>query len=266
LILTFKKCIVPDHFIGEKKMRWSRLGIIILLYFWVFQEGVADEWKRVYLATYPRSGNHWMRYLIEEATHITTSSVYSDPDHRHLPQLFPWKGYCTEHGYEKNCRYPDNADIIVVKTHFPHLERTEGDELPYIKIVQIMRHPVDCLYSLYIHSQNGHPQTGVMPRATLMGFIHTMKQFEAYWTPKENKLIVRYEDLLSDPYHTLKHVLDFIGYTVTDQDIRRAVEKYPSKGTMLKHLSCYSQKDLEYIARELKELMQKYDYRIPGVD
>jgi len=237
--------------------------LFIVLVFIFFTQGFAEDWQRVYLASYPRSGNHWMRFLIEEATHIATSSVYRDPDKPHLPQLFPWMGYCADHGYDRKCRYPGKGEVVVVKTHFPHLVREPGDELPFVKVVHIVRHPVDSLYSLYCHSQNGHPSTPVMPRATLMGFIHGLRKFEGYWETKENVLTLRYEDLQQDPYSSLKSVLDFIGYRVTEEDIRRAIDKYPPGGNMLKHLSCFPEKDLEYIENELQDFMHKHDYHIP---
>src|SRR5690348_10906431 len=89
-----------------------------------------EDWsKRVYLATYPRSGNHWVRYLIEEITHIATSSVYcdGDADKSHLGKPFPWGGYCPKYGYEGKCRYPTPDDIVVVKTHFPAVPAQEFD-------------------------------------------------------------------------------------------------------------------------------------------
>ena len=240
-------------------MRMWLIGLSIFLTSCLF----AQEWQRVYLATYPRSGNHWMRYLIEEATHVVTSSVYQDPDKPHLPQLFAWQGYCTNQGYTGECRYPERGEIIVVKTHFPHLAAQVGDELEYSKAIQIVRHPIDCLYSLYLHSQNGRPPTPCMPRETLMGFIHTMRLFENYWSCKDNVLRVRYEDLYENPSSVLKEVLSFIGYVVEDSDIQRAVTCYPPQGGLLKHLKHYPQEDLEYIKVELAELMQKYDYHIP---
>lgn len=239
------------------------LRIFIIFLFFSFKI-FGEDWQRVYLTSFPRSGNHWMRYLIEEATHIATSSVYRDPDKPHLPNPFPWKGYCPDHGYDGNCRYPQKGEIVVLKTHFPHLVREPGDELPFVKAVHIVRHPVDSLYSLYLHSQNGKPATVTMPRGTLMGFIHTMRKFETYWSAKENVLTVRYEDLHEQPFYVLKSVLTFIGYDVKDKDIERAIAKYPPQGYMLKHLSCYPQSDLEYIKRELKDFMHKYDYHIPN--
>src|SRR6185437_16726911 len=83
----------------------------------------ADEWNRVYLASFPRSGNHWVRFLVEEATHITTSSVYRDPNFPHLPTVFPWGGYVVDQGYKGNCRFPTTNDPILIKTHYPFLQK-----------------------------------------------------------------------------------------------------------------------------------------------
>lgn len=224
--------------------------------------GFCEEWQRVYLATYPRSGNHWMRHLIEEATHIATSSVHADPDkgHVHLQELFAWKGYCADHGYNRMCRYPTPEDVVVVKTHYPAQEATQGDELPYVGAVHIVRHPVDALYSYYVHTQNGHPSAPSMPRQTLMGFIHELRRFEAYWEKQERVLTVRYEDLMAEPEAVLRRVLAFIGYTASEEDIQRAVAAHPPQGGTLKHLSLYPKEDLDYICLELKEFMEKYHY------
>ncbi len=111
----------------------------------------AKKWgNRVYLATYPRSGSHWMRYLIEEATGIATSSAYIDPDPRHLETVFPWGGYCCDGGYEGHCRYPMMGEIAIVKTHFPDTYISGFEKLPYSLAVRIIRHPIDSFYSLYL--------------------------------------------------------------------------------------------------------------------
>jgi hypothetical protein len=203
-----------------------------------------------------------MRFLIEEATRIATSSVYRDPDKPHLPKPFPWKGYCPDRGYARNCRYPKEGEIVVVKTHYPHLVAEPGDKLPYVRVLHLVRHPVDALYSLYLHSQNGKPSSPTMPHQTLMGFSHSLRQFDAYWANSENMLTVRYEDLLADPFTVLKQCIAFIGYSVTDADIARAIAKYPPKESVLKHLSMYPPADLEYIERELENFMQKYGYSL----
>lgn len=234
------------------------------LFLFLLSCGYAEEWQRVYLASYPRSGNHWMRYLIEEATHIATSSVYRDPRHHlHLPDLFDWRAYSTDHGYSGKCRYPEKNESVVVKTHYPAQERALGDALPYVRAVHIVRHPIDALYSYYVDSQNGHPELLTMPKETLMGFLHELRRFETYWEMQENVLTIRYEDMMKDPYLPLKQVLEFIGYAATEEDLQRAITKYPPQGEVLKHLSCYPQKDRDYIKQTLSDFMAKHHYLIP---
>jgi hypothetical protein len=161
------------------------------------------------------------------------------------------------------CRYPTQEDIVIVKTHYPAQEATSGDELPYVRAVHLVRHPVDALYSYYVHTQNGRPSAPTMSRQTLMGFIDELLRFEAYWEKQEHVFTVRYEDLMADPYAVLKTVLDFIGYALSEKDLQRAVAAHPPQGEVLKHLSLYSQEDLDYLAVKLKDFMAKYQYSMP---
>jgi hypothetical protein len=76
-----------------------------------------ETWNRVYLVSHPRSGNHWVRFLIEEATHIATSSIYRDSalsggvSQPHISEVFPWGGYCADHGFSGDCRYRFSKDF-----------------------------------------------------------------------------------------------------------------------------------------------------------
>ena len=103
----------------------------------------AEKWQRIYLTTPCRSGNHWMRYLVEEAAHIATGAVYRDKTPLHMDKIFPWGGYCCKHGYEGLCRYPNKSDIVLIKTHYPDCPETPFDRLPYKWAIRIVRHPVD---------------------------------------------------------------------------------------------------------------------------
>jgi hypothetical protein len=109
---------------------------------------IAEDWaNRVYLASYPRSGNHWMRFLIEEATGITTGSVYcdaSDPtrDYHRQHLFFPW-GYVVENGFSGKCRYPKKDELVFLKTHYPAIDAQALDCKPFCKAIRIVRHPVD---------------------------------------------------------------------------------------------------------------------------
>lgn len=221
------------------------------------------KWQnRVYLATYPRSGNHWMRYLIEEATHIATSSCYQDPDPQHMATVFPWGGYCCEHGYEGQSSYATEQETVVIKTHFPAIGISPFDELPYTKTIRIVRHPVDSFYSFYIWVQtySNQPCEYAMPKDVLLKSIASWRAFQNYWDQAENVLTVRYEDLYNHPEHYLRQILNAIGYQVTEADIQRAVAKFPPRGGLYKHFDHFSAEDLALIQAELGPLMQKSGY------
>lgn len=228
----------------------------------------AKSWdKRVFLATYPRSGNHWMRYLIEEATGIATSSAYCDPDPQHLKEAFEWGGFCCQNGYEGTSRYPENGEIAIVKTHFPELLTSRFDRLPYVRAVRIVRHPVDSIYSLYLWVKDYKRETPetMIPDDRLREYIYSWKNFQQYWDLSENVLTIRFEDLYHDPAAYLKLVLTHIGYSFTDQDIARAVARHPPKGGLLKHFEHYTEEDLALVQKELGKLMQEYGYELKEI-
>lgn len=222
-----------------------------------------EDWQRVYLATYPRSGNHWLRGLIEEATHIATSAVYIDKDPIHLAKPFPWGGYAADHGYEGNCRYPDSGEIIVIKTHYPAKPLNKFDLQPSVKIIRVVRHPIDTFHSHFLHHPNYKmPQDGKIPSWFVKKSIADWQKFETFWNSQENVFTVRYEDLLSDIHYYFREVLSAIGYRLSEKEINRAINKFTPHEGGLKHLNDYHPEDLKLISKKLGRLMKKYDYRL----
>ncbi len=242
------------------------------------------EWKRVFLASYSRSGNHWLRFLIEEATHIATSSVYRDIDFKdegrtHMDKIFPWGGYCAENGYEGNCRYPDKDEVVVIKSHFPIFKGKSKKfaQQPYLCAIRIVRHPIDSFYSHYA-SINKHALANnkkglseekmekfIFSQHDLESYVESWREFQEHWNTQPSVVTIRYEDILREPHYYLKMILDLAKYEVTDEDITRAVAKYPPKGECMKHLNHYNQRGLQFIETELGSLMNQFNYTINGM-
>lgn len=224
-----------------------------------------EGWRRVYLASYPRSGNHWVRYLVEESCHIATSSVYCDNDPPHLRKKFPWGGYCCDHGYEGQCRYPKKNECVLVKTHFPSqpTKYTPFDRLPYQKTILLVRHPVDSFYSRYVRQSGGRPLATV-PTHKVREFIAAWKKFFAYWNRQKNVLLIRYEEMLNDPAPALRAILKALHYSFQEEDIERAILTFPPEGASLKHIDKFTQEDLQLIANELSLTMQQFGYTLDG--
>lgn len=233
-----------------------------------FNQEPEKKERRAYLATYPRSGNHWTRYLIEEATHIATGSVYCDFNPQHMRTPFEWGGYCCEHGYEGHCRYAEEDETVLIKTHIPALDCREFDENPYFIAIRIIRHPVDSFYSYYkfiemLHQRANLPNKLELTTDLIQYFIRTWREFQEYWDQQPNVLTVRYEYMLEHPEEALKIMLRNLCYEDREEDIKRAVIMHPPEGSELKHLSHFSQEDLKLINEELSDYLRKYDYKIP---
>jgi hypothetical protein len=135
------------------------------------------------------------------------------------------------------------------------------ETLPYSRAVRIIRHPVDTFYSWHVfNSKNRIPQS--ITRYKLGVYMHFWREFQEYWDRQPNVLTIRYEDLYNAPAAHLKLVLDAIGYQVTQEDIDRAIAKYPPRGGLYKHYDHYTEDDLSFIDAELGNMMKRYGYEI----
>jgi hypothetical protein len=232
------------------------------------QSSNADEWKRVYLASYPRSGNHWVRYLVEEATNIATSSVVADSgrgsvnDDPHLKKTFPWGGYCCRHGYNGTRSYPTKNDPVLIKTHFPTAPKRGINYKKRIGSIRIVRHPIDTFYSRYVLHKRSNAKE-IIPRATVEDFIKSWREFQIYWNKQPDTITFRYEDLHAKPIFVLNKMLKAMKYSVSLTDVERAIHKYPPQGIILKHINHFKKEDLELMALELKDLLDQFGYTIP---
>lgn len=222
----------------------------------------ADEWNRVYLASFPRSGNHWVRFLVEEATHITTSSVYRDRDFPHLPTVFPWGGYVVDQGYKGNCRFPTTNDPILIKTHYPFLPQRNQQrkiDLNQDRVICLIRHPIDCLYSFYIY-RNKPQNVDLISEDFVKEFVSQWKSFYEFWDEKPNVTMIRYEDILADPEKQLSKILQIAGFSFEEEDIKGAIAVNSPAGGALKHRIRYIEKWEKFVLYELQDLLFKYKY------
>ncbi len=233
-----------------------------------------EDWKRVYLASYYRSGNHWVRFLIEEATHIATGSIVPDREidgtcSRHLNKIFPWGGYSTKSGCrEGSCRHSNPDEVVVIKCHYPvHRLKANGifAEQPYLYTIRLVRHPIDSFYSEFVFKNKKRNSREKSFSEGLRKQINSWIAFQSYWNEQPRVITIRYEDILERPKYYLRSILDIIGYQVTNEDIKRAVKAYPPSGGVLKHLSHYTEEDLELIESQLGSLMHQFNYTINEV-
>lgn len=232
------------------------IGLFFLADLILFAE---DFWpNRVYLATYPRAGNHWMRYMLEELTGKATGSVYRDLDEPvHLGNIFPWGGYAPVGGYEGNRIYPEFGDLYILKTHFPVMG---GFEPVQIAAIRIVRNPLDSFYSYatFLKLCNNSE----FPEKLTERFIQEFKTFHNFWDNQDPVLTIRYEDLLLNQKEILSEVATFLKIPFHKDDIDRVVKRYPPFGHYLKHKSKFSENTIHKINTEFKDFLFRFGYNL----
>ena len=82
------------------------------------------------LASYPGSGNSWVRQLLESATGIYTGAEYCDP-------AYVAAGMIGEH--------VNTSNVLAVKTHTPLFTHVKVNKLKYDKAIYIVRSPFDAI-------------------------------------------------------------------------------------------------------------------------
>lgn len=221
------------------------------------------EWKKAFLVTYPRSGNHWVRYLLEEVTGIATSSVNVDRYPQHSTEIYPFGGYLPQGGYEGNRKEPTLDDIVVLKSHYPIVQ---SGQLPKGLIVRIVRHPIDSFYSLIVLEckKNNRKVPKNVPDQMVVNLVTGWKMFQNYWNKQKDILTLRYEDLLEFPKHNLEQIVSFMGINAKKEDLQRAVLRYPPNGNkVLLHLDKFTSSQQDYVRHHLSREMAEFGYTIP---
>jgi hypothetical protein len=180
----------------------------------------------VYLVSYPKSGNTWLRYLLaysiwpetrdldlkEMAAYIPSfalshdATVVLDPDapcnrakHRIIKEHFPYNKAARI--YVQNVIYlvRDGRDAMVSYWHF--CNQRDGTDIPFLDFIRLSR-------AKQGHFGRWHDH--------VVGWLNA---------PIKNKLIVRYEDLKTDTLVQLKRVLDFLEIDVEKSIMQEAIEK-----------------------------------------
>ncbi|MAE61978.1 MAG: hypothetical protein CMJ49_11560 [Planctomycetaceae bacterium] len=181
----------------------------------------------VFLVSYPKSGRNWVAYFL---AHLIRSRIPSAPDELTLnnwPHILPVIDRMT--GVDtiaiRRCR--DRPDPRVFATHTPHT-----DLLP--RIVYIARDPRDVAVSYFHYQQRTDPH----PITDMNGFLdvfladrlwvggwqdHVMRWLEQTADPQRG-LLVRYEDLRSDPQAGFTRIVEFIGLRSDPVAVESAIQ------------------------------------------
>lgn len=176
----------------------------------------------VYLISYPKSGNTWMRYLLAHAIWPEINR----PDLQDMAALIPSFGI----DYDKRAMLDPGSpcnrlEHRVIKEHFPYNRVARK----YVKnVIYLCRDGRDAVVS-YWYFWNQMKGT----QLSLQDFIresasHSYGSWQAHveqWlNAPVNRLIIRYEDLLRDPGGCLEQALKFIKLKRNETTIDQAVQ------------------------------------------
>ena len=166
----------------------------------------------VFLASYPRSGNTWMRLLLSDA-------------------ILQYQGYKTKPGgniipgvYSRDIREWDRDSRInqitfrIIKTH--ELYNQDGN-----KVIYIFRNPADCLCSYYHYKLARYEKfrkCNPAPNQFCLNAVYEWcKHIESYILAKEtdfgNVLFVSYAKMQLNPALVLKETASFLGLKISNR-------------------------------------------------
>lgn len=196
-----------------------------------------------YLASYPRSGNTWMRFLLADIM---------------LQQM----------GYESNTKLPFPVAALVPDMHQPNESDVELSPLINLikthneyndqqnKSIYLFRNPADSLVSYYYFHLR-YPERKEMVSDGVDAFClrqieewcrHIISYIEAKEKMKESIMFVSYENMHNGLYSILKRALNFINLPFDNDMIERAINHH----TFKKH-----QKDEQLGTKYLNKFFRK---------
>ncbi|KAI9141713.1 hypothetical protein BKA69DRAFT_1124622 [Paraphysoderma sedebokerense] len=94
----------------------------------------STPFNRIALASYPRSGNTFLRTYLERLFGIYTGSIQNDT---RLGQVFPGEGHTSP------------SKVLFVKTHEPFFYKPTTDDIPYDAAIYIVRNPFESIMSFW---------------------------------------------------------------------------------------------------------------------
>ncbi len=180
----------------------------------------------IWLASYPKSGNTWLRFFLFNYLHGNVRSSKQVEDRMGLVR----KGMPMD---------PDSKEPHFRKTHLlfndrhPYLDQTRS-------FIYLMRHPKDVLLSnlnyfrLCVGEGVWDDRQFVLDFIEHLGVRHWHEKGFGSWPehlqswlaePRHPHLVLRYEDMLDRPHDTLRGVIEFLGLAVDPIRLKQAVHR-----------------------------------------
>lgn len=188
----------------------------------------------IWLASFPRSGNTLTRTILKQVFGVESYSVYDDAHDLGADQRVAETVGHVRHGKtwaEMRPRLRDDDRLHFVKTHEPP---EDGGRAIYV-----VREPVSCFVS-FRHYLREYFQRGFRPEEFAAGLTPwgSWSSHIENWHPerRENTLLLRYEDLVTDAEPQIEKIAAFTGlpvrsrWTNTFDQLRKAEPRFFRRG------------------------------------
>lgn len=208
--------------------------------------------ESVALASFPGSGNTWLRYLLQQATGTLTGSVYKD--YGLLKNGFPAES-------------TTNGSVLVVKTHeWGPLARKQ-----FQRAVLLVRAPGPAIQAEFNRQSGGHVGFASPDRYRRMkGKYWRQFVYDKLGAWKKSNLdwlknfsgpthVIFYEQLVENVENTLRSVLEFLQFPVNPGQLKCAVDRQEGIYRRKKRVLNFDPFSPEMKARMKKEQEEVYE-------
>jgi len=171
-----------------------------------------------FIASYPRSGNTWTRFLIANLMHPERPVTFAN-----IEKIIPDASALSSRQFKRVPR------PRLIKTH-------EYFEPRYRKVIYLVRDPRDVVVSLYNFRRkyravdDSYPIERYVAERFLPGDLDVSwgEHVGSWLATRMNQpgfLLVRYEDLLRDPSRELSRLAGFLGIAARSEALSQAIER-----------------------------------------
>ena len=183
----------------------------------------------VFLASYPRSGNTWLKSLICSSLFGTAMTDFSDTINPVIPIV----------GFHRNVQPLLKRNGRLIKTH-------ESFRSEYQRAIWIVRDPRDVLVSEYRLALRTKRFQGTLDNYSnyfvkqpiLTGTNwqhHAISWFSANSRERSHLLCLRFEELRTNTRQNLERILLFLDITPNDEMLDRAIEQNNIRSMAIRH-------------------------------